>query len=204
MTDMYNDQQGSRKKFLVPLVVLLLCGVAMTGAAFAYSTSVNGGGDVPGDYYSIDVYSDAKGETVITQNLTPNEHFIVYTEKTVGAGAKYTAKVEAGTLKYTFYTKVATDIENQKFTLTATAEYKAGSSTAELTTGTVTINAYAVDDAECTTPITSLDGNTVYKVVIVVPIEEGTFGSFGDVAALNTAVNNFDGKINYTLNAAKA
>lgn len=40
MTDTYNDTTGSRKKFLIPLVVLLLCAVSLTGAGYAYNSSV--------------------------------------------------------------------------------------------------------------------------------------------------------------------
>jgi len=40
MTDTYNDTTGSRKKFLIPLVVLLLCAVSLTGAGYAYNASV--------------------------------------------------------------------------------------------------------------------------------------------------------------------
>ena len=34
------QEEKSRKKFLVPLIVLLLCAVSLTGAAYAYSSSV--------------------------------------------------------------------------------------------------------------------------------------------------------------------
>ncbi len=37
-----NEENPSKKKYMVPLVVLLLCGVAMTGAAFAYSATLDG------------------------------------------------------------------------------------------------------------------------------------------------------------------
>ncbi len=40
MTDLYSDSNGSKKKFLIPLLVLLLCTVSLTGAGFAYSSTV--------------------------------------------------------------------------------------------------------------------------------------------------------------------
>jgi hypothetical protein len=55
MTDTYNDTTGSRKKFLIPLVVLLLCAVSLTGAGYAYNASVT----VPDNHVvSEDLYID--------------------------------------------------------------------------------------------------------------------------------------------------
>ena len=40
MTDVYMEQNGSKKKLLVPLIVLLLCAVSLTGAGYAYNSTV--------------------------------------------------------------------------------------------------------------------------------------------------------------------
>lgn len=57
--DAYIEANSSKKKFLVPLVVLLLCGVAMTGAAYAYNSTVDGTGSISDvDYVTIDFYGD--------------------------------------------------------------------------------------------------------------------------------------------------
>ena len=40
MTDIQIEERSSKKKLLVPLVVLMLCGVALVGAAYAYTTTV--------------------------------------------------------------------------------------------------------------------------------------------------------------------
>ena len=91
MTTQYAEEQGFKKKYLAPLIVLMLCAVSLTGAAYAYSTTVNGNGDIQGDYYSIDMY-DTDGN-VIKQNIkfgTVGGDFDVQTEKTVGNA--YTAK----------------------------------------------------------------------------------------------------------------
>lgn len=40
MTDIYMEQNGSKKKLLVPLIVLLLCAVSLTGAGYAYNSTV--------------------------------------------------------------------------------------------------------------------------------------------------------------------
>ena len=50
MADSYNPQQESRRKYLVPLVLLMLCAAALTGAGYAYSSTVTSGGNqVTGD-----------------------------------------------------------------------------------------------------------------------------------------------------------
>lgn len=66
MTDTYNDTTGSRKKFLIPLVVLLLCAVSLTGAGYAYQSSVTLEGNTGGvdEYFTIDLYD---GENVIVE-----------------------------------------------------------------------------------------------------------------------------------------
>jgi uncharacterized protein YxeA len=59
------EQTGSRKKYLAPVVVLMLCLVALTGAAYAYTTSVTSGQNgVTADYVSIDLYA-VDGTTVV-------------------------------------------------------------------------------------------------------------------------------------------
>ena len=65
MTDTYNDTTGSRKKFLIPLVVLLLCAVSLTGAGYAYNSSVqgNGGADVD-EKFVIDLYDPSTGDAI--------------------------------------------------------------------------------------------------------------------------------------------
>ena len=40
MADLYTEENGSKKKLLVPLVVLLLCAVSLTGAGYAYNSTV--------------------------------------------------------------------------------------------------------------------------------------------------------------------
>ena len=56
MDNMQNmNEEKSRKKLLVPLVVLLLCAVSLTGAAYAYtSTLTNTGNNAEVHYLSVD------------------------------------------------------------------------------------------------------------------------------------------------------
>ena len=45
MTDIYTQENGSKKKFLAPVLVILLCMVSLTAAGYAYSATVNNEGD---------------------------------------------------------------------------------------------------------------------------------------------------------------
>jgi len=45
MSDLYSNDSGSKKKFLAPVLVMLLCMVSLSGAAFAYSATVDNTGD---------------------------------------------------------------------------------------------------------------------------------------------------------------
>jgi hypothetical protein len=40
MTDVYTQENGSKKKFLAPLLVILLCMVSLTAAGYAYNSTV--------------------------------------------------------------------------------------------------------------------------------------------------------------------
>ena len=56
---------GSKKKLLVPLVALLMCAVAFTGAAYAYTTSVSvSNQSLDADYISIDLLTGTPGSDI--------------------------------------------------------------------------------------------------------------------------------------------
>ncbi len=70
MTDIQMEEKSSKKKLLVPLVVLMLCAVTLVGAAYAYTTSVSTTSNtLNGEFYSIDLYDGEKevytGDVVI-------------------------------------------------------------------------------------------------------------------------------------------
>lgn len=92
MTDMYSQESSSKKKYLVPLVVLLLCGVAMTGAAYAYSATTNNAtiDDTDATYFQVAfkdgdsaVYTISASGTVIF-NTTYDADTAAKTYKTAG------------------------------------------------------------------------------------------------------------------------
>ena len=127
MTTQYAEEQGFKKKYLAPLIVLLLCAVSLTGAAYAYSTSVSNTGDIDGYYYSIDMYSDDQASTVIQKSLVSDVDFEVMTDKVVGKN--YSALVKETKVTYTVYVKVQSnlpddaDAKDKKCIIKAEAEY---------------------------------------------------------------------------------
>jgi len=65
------EQTGSRKKYLVPVVVLMLCLVALTGAAYAYSSSyIVQDNKLSGETFVLEV-TDVGG-TVVSEPITIN------------------------------------------------------------------------------------------------------------------------------------
>lgn len=51
----YTNEQASKKKYLVPIVALLICGVAFVGSAYAYSASIETSNDLAVKSYEITV-----------------------------------------------------------------------------------------------------------------------------------------------------
>lgn len=86
MTSVNAEGNSSKSKFLAPLVILLLCGAAMTGAAFAYNASLNGNTDVPTDSYVIQF----DGEDATAQLKLPDNYKLNFdTINTPGKGIEY-------------------------------------------------------------------------------------------------------------------
>ena len=219
MTTQYAEEQGFKKKYLAPLIVLMLCAVSLTGAAYAYSTSVTGHGDIDGDYISIDMYKDSAAGTVLTENLT-SKHFQVYTEREVASTVTYNAYVEEGQLIYTTYVKVSTNLGNtSEYKFNGTGAYKAATLESG-TVGTLIIKNVTndgkdakIDDLTKFMAVEDKDGNavalnadgtfhikgeTVYKVTFTFDIGQdganvfGTFTGATALADLKAAVAAFD------------
>lgn len=89
MIDSYNDSTGSRKKFLIPLVVLLLCAVSLTGAGYAYNanvTNIDNGADVDG--ISLALYQN-DGTTPVNAAMYTVTDINIATHTTNGYALKY-------------------------------------------------------------------------------------------------------------------
>ncbi len=113
MTDMtMNEERSSRKKLLVPLVVLLLCGVAFTGAAYAYNATLGiSGNSADSGYLTIDLATgtnNASADVTLTGNnvVTYTDHFTY--------SAISTTSTKTNTIQYELAT---VDIASYKLTI---------------------------------------------------------------------------------------
>ena len=168
----YNQNQGTgnsyKKKLLIPLFIIVLCMVSVTGEAYAYSTSVTGQDNFSGNYYSIDMYEqNGTGYSVVSESLTSGTHFVVQTNKTVGSN--YCASVDE--TKITFYTNVMVSSNDPSAcNITGTAQYKHNSSSADMFSawsapGAVTCDVSILDDESGT-----FETGTYYDVAITVTL----------------------------------
>ena len=169
MTTQYAEEQGFKKKYLAPLIVLMLCAVSLTGAAYAYSTTIEGNGDMAGDYYSIDLYS-AKG-TVLTEAINPNEHFVVETHKVVNNN--YKGSVAVNTITYDTMVMVQSNKSGEACKITADVTFTPKdtlptfySAWAETGGFSASVTYSTADDPE--TPVTTFKTGEYYNVKITV------------------------------------
>ena len=97
MTDTYNDTTGSRKKFLIPLVVLLLCAVSLTGAGYAYNSTVTvNDNTTPASDFVIEVYNSAEAATPITAAMTMDKLIVLQHNTTISDASKVVVSAVAG------------------------------------------------------------------------------------------------------------
>lgn len=69
MTDVYTQESASKKKFLAPLLVILLCMVSLTAAGYAYSATVTNEDDpIIVEGISLQLVK-ADGETIVTDPM---------------------------------------------------------------------------------------------------------------------------------------
>lgn len=211
MTTSYMEKEISRKKYLAPLVVIMLCAVALTGAAYAaYATSVTGNGDIQGNYVVIDMYKKTSSSNTVPEGYAPTgdlqydvdlnaNMFKVYTDtdKTSGSGTPYVAKVDSSnkTILYT-YLQINTDLKNG----TDEKEFSLKVPTLSLIDLSTYAGKIAIMKTEImitlgeTTQIVNIEsdntytlkGNTLYKVMFTVAFEggitSGTDKIFGNFA----------------------
>ncbi len=226
MTTNYMEKESSKKKYLAPLVVIMLCLVAITGAAYAYSTTVTGNGDIAGKYTVIDLYD--KGDATTAEGVSnfqiTSSSFQVRTEADkTGSTNSYVAYVEPTNLVYYGYVRINTtngetntdnsaaneDATTEKFTLSGALKYTKptsagtikvdsndGSSTEFINfTENASLKAYATSDTSHTSPLDTLEADTMYYVVITLPLTGGdndTFGTYNDFDKVKAAVNAFN------------
>ena len=121
------DNPEFKKQLLIPLVVLLLCTLALTALGFAYmhaselDIEKNG---LDGTYYEID-YTDSNGvaieDTLDTIDFSAYTHISVDTSN---GGRTFDAYLNGTTVERTFYVTLNTDMgDDVDFTLTTTVDF---------------------------------------------------------------------------------
>lgn len=212
MTADYIENESSKKKYFAPLVVIMLCAVALTGAAYAYSTSVSGNGDIKGNYVVIDIYNS--GEAVQTDiplaAVSDTINITTDTDKTVTVedNKYYVASLAKTKITFETYVKINTDLSGKTFTLSV----KMGTYTPGEGAGSLTFSDEIMDlkiyntgssSDETSNPI---NGDTLYRVTFACYVVGGTteeadtgiFGSYAsltDVSAAVAAIENCTLKI---------
>ena len=108
MDDYYPDSSTSKKRLLVPVILLMLCAISLTGAAYAYTQTFVELDDNPidGYNYSID-YTDSNKNVLTAKLPATNEDISVVTEIVVGNS--FNAYTNVGTFTRTMYVTVFTD-----------------------------------------------------------------------------------------------
>ena len=206
MTDTYNDTTGSRKKFLIPLVVLLLCAVSLTGAGYAYNSSVQNDSDPFAPEYAALVFTNSGGTEMTSGNPAAATGATFVTATTINPTAKVVVDVD-GTLYVKAYFKLISDKATADYTVSADLKIE-NSSHAE--TDSITIDAAGVDADHKTVSFAvgdltvrnqadtaDVEGNlvkdTVYIAVIPITVTCNVWfnnaTASADAAAVDTAVS---------------
>ncbi len=216
MTSEYMDRESTRKKFLAPLVVIMLCAVALTGAAYAYSTTVTGNGDIDAKYSIVDIYEKTEGgdyeETSNFDITNDTLNFYTVTDKT-GSTLSYKAYIDtenkSNEFVYSTYVRINTDTTatSQTFKLDTFLKYNRpsdcgvisinGSTTVEERTINELVTIYAEDKK---TPVAAdkVVENTIYYVEITLTItagddaQTGIFCNETSMDAVTKKINSFN------------
>ena len=162
MEDYYLDSSTNKKRLIVPVILLMLCMVSLTGAAYAYSQTFVEIDENPidGMHYSIDYTDNAKN--VLTTKLAADEDDLtVYTEIVVGTS--FDAFVSAGTFTRTMYVTVFTDMDTT-FDLNASVTLDSVLSTF------ITIDDVAIDDVA---------GNTATQITLTFNVANTNLNDMG-------------------------
>lgn len=190
MTTNYMENEGTKKKYLAPLVVIMLCAVALTGAAYAatYYTTVTGNGNLDGDYVVIDLYDDGSGTAFTKFKVNGNAIIYSETDKTKSPAA-YVAKVDSKTIEFTTHImiNVSDDLKDKTFTLSQLGDgdfsYTNESTAGKLTLSDAKITNLVKDSSDSTSDELDLTmvAGAYYTVTIscmVAGDETETFGSY--------------------------
>ncbi len=206
-------QLVSRSGYLVPLVVIMLCLVAFTGAAYAYSTSVKGNGDIAGNYVAIDMYKvDSESQTgysAVADFVVQIGSFTVTTERndTVDEKDSFTAKVVATTLVFQTYLHINTNITSGTTFYLTDIDYTfvspvEGKDKTNLGLGDLKVESVYCDGTkvEPTGNDYVLDPSKYYLITFSIPVSSDTspaiFGTYSSLTDLGTDIAAFKAATN--------
>ncbi len=215
MTTTYTEKESSKKKYLVPLVVIMLCLVAITGAAYAYSTSVKGNGDITGNYVALDMYkSDGEATpkyTAVANLDVTSGSFTVTTAATIittadGDKKSYTANVVADKLTYStiLHVDTSTGVTATQFYLkTPEFEYigptvPTGSTATAGTLDLKNLTVTSVKEAGTETAAKTdsgyyiLEKDKYYEIVFTIDIAAGVYGTYDSLDDLDKSIALFN------------
>ncbi len=182
------EEGGFKKKFLAPLVVIMLCAVALAGAAYAYTSTVQGNGTIPDpNYYTIDLYTTGEATQTVKDSINAGTNFEAYTTKVVNGN--YMGHVDndgkATELKFTTYVMVNSNLKNDACRIDANVKYTEQTGTTAMYSSWAdsengikfVTNFYAL---ESTTPTESFVTQQVYRVEITATLPVISDFNLGD------------------------
>jgi hypothetical protein len=209
MSDMYTQESASKKKFLAPLLVILLCMVSLTGAGYAYSATIQGGGDAPVDEkFIIDLY-EAGTDTVIDSKIHADavDGLVFTTDKVIDDTNDIYGDFELENMTVVLYTgdvKVSAVLANGSTTTAGVvlsdlaAEFTSNIYAVENAAGdddgslTVEMNIYAYNGAERGAKVNLTDGKYVLDIgkaynyeIVITAVDGKVQGSAADIAAMD-------------------
>lgn len=164
MDDYYLDSSTNKKRLLVPVILLMLCAVSLTGAAYAYSQTFVGLDENPidGFNYSID-YTNNNGEPITAKSVLDanKDDLSVYTEIVVGKS--FNAFTNKGSFTRTMYVTVFTD-SDKTFDLNA-----------HVTPDSVLSTFITVEDVA----INNVEGNTTTQITLTFNVANKNLNDMG-------------------------
>lgn len=165
MADQYTDYSESKKKFLVPLAVLLLCGVALTGAAYAYSSNLDVAKD--GDYHAYLINVD--GGYVIQEDVS----------------VKYDVTVDYSTDTPTYKLSLNTTESQFKFKVMLDTEHSVGTDAFQLKSVGITVAGVEglTATSDCPPYVEGATGYTEKEITVTFAFADKSFETLGELQA---------------------
>lgn len=190
MENMNAEKNAGRKKLLVPLVVLIMCGVALTGAAYALATSVTlNNSPITGDFYSIDMYGENEATTPFDGTFEAGTDFEVYTTKNVSDGY-YVAKIDQTEFTRTVFVMVSSDVDDSTYKLSLAPITVTQSGSLQPTITAVAAMYNVTQSEDVTAGETEVNVGDYIRITVTFTVTgSNDAGHFATVDLLDAAVN---------------